>query len=95
VEFASEVNHLATHEYRGSEREAVVHDKRGCGCEAIVGREAGGRTIYTFNQSAKSGALFIEFHVNGDPNRARGYFKNIDGAIVDQFTITAQPPGPR
>jgi hypothetical protein len=50
-------------------------------------------SIYTSNQGAIPGALFIQFHVNGDPNMARGYFKNVNGAIVDQFTITVQSPG--
>ena len=58
--------------------------------------------IYTSDQGAQYGALFIEFHVNGDPNAARGYFKNIRGQVIDQFTITAgsrvvaeaqRPPG--
>jgi Calcineurin-like phosphoesterase len=48
-------------------------------------------SIYTSDQGAKYGALFIEFHVDGKPNAARGYFKNTAGQIVDQFTITAQP----
>lgn len=46
--------------------------------------------IYTSDQNAQYGALFIEFHVDGDPNKARGYFKNIDGEVVDRFTITSQ-----
>jgi hypothetical protein len=29
------------------------------------------------------GALFIEFNVDGNPNKARGYFKTIAGTIVD------------
>lgn len=29
------------------------------------------------------GALFIDFNVDGDPRKARGYFKTIGGAIVD------------
>jgi hypothetical protein len=37
--------------------------------------------------TAEYGALFIEFHVDGDPSKARGYFKNINGQIVDEFTI--------
>lgn len=45
-------------------------------------------SIYTSNQGAKFGALFIEFHVDGDPGKARGYFKNVDGEIIDEFTIT-------
>jgi hypothetical protein len=48
-------------------------------------------SIYTSNQGAIPGALFIQFHVNGDPNMARGYFKNVAGAIVDQFTIVQSP----
>jgi len=47
-------------------------------------------SIYTSDQGARYGALFIKFHVDGDPNKAFGYFKNIDGEVVDQFTITSQ-----
>jgi hypothetical protein len=43
--------------------------------------------IYTSSQGATFGALFIVFNVNGDPHLARGYFKNIKGEIVDDFTI--------
>ncbi len=46
-------------------------------------------SIYTASQNAQFGALFITFHVDGDPFRARGYFKNIDGETVDRFTIHA------
>lgn len=44
--------------------------------------------VYTSNQQAKHGALFIEFNHEGDPTKARGYFKNIDNEIVDTFEIT-------
>jgi Calcineurin-like phosphoesterase len=44
--------------------------------------------IYTSDQHAQYGALFITFYVNGDPNKAHGYFKNINGQIVDEFDIT-------
>lgn len=44
--------------------------------------------IHTSNQGAKYGALFLEFNVDGNPAKARGYFKNINGEVVDQFTIT-------
>ena len=44
--------------------------------------------IYTSNQNAQYGALFITFNVNGDPNKARGYFKTIGGQIVDEFDVT-------
>ncbi len=51
-------------------------------------------TIYTSDQGAQYGALFIIFNVNGDAYRAHGYFKNIDGQIVDEFDILAdsRPP---
>lgn len=45
--------------------------------------------IYTNNQGAQYGALFITFHVDGNPNKARGYFKNIDGQIIDTFEISS------
>ncbi|WP_394840285.1 metallophosphoesterase [Pendulispora rubella] len=45
------------------------------------------------------GALFITFHVDGDPRKARGYFKTVDNVIIDppassgktSFTITRAP----
>jgi hypothetical protein len=36
---------------------------------------------------ADSGAMFIRFHVDGDPNKATGYFKNIQGETIDEFDI--------
>ena len=36
------------------------------------------------------GALFIIFHVNGQPNKSRGYFKDIDGDVIDEFEIESQ-----
>jgi hypothetical protein len=47
--------------------------------------------IYTSNQNAQYGALFITFNVDGDPNKAHGYFKNVGGAIVDEFDVTKGP----
>ena len=46
--------------------------------------------IYTSDQGAKAGALFLTFHVDGDPRKARSYFKNVDGEIVDRFTVHAR-----
>ena len=48
-------------------------------------------TIDTSNQGANYGVLFITFHVDGDPNKGEGYFKNIDGGIIDTFTVVSQP----
>jgi hypothetical protein len=46
--------------------------------------------IYTSDQAATYGVLFITFNVNGDTRKATAYFKNIDGQIIDQFEITVQ-----
>lgn len=46
-------------------------------------------SIYANDQEATHGALFIVFNVDGDPYKARGYFKNVNGEVVDSFTITA------
>lgn len=43
--------------------------------------------IYTSNQDARFGALFLTFHHEGDPKKARGYFKNVAGAVVDEFVL--------
>jgi hypothetical protein len=48
-------------------------------------------SAYTSDQGASYGALFIEFHVDGAPRKASGYFKDIDGDVIDTFTITASP----
>ena len=45
--------------------------------------------IYSADQGAQHGALFIRFHVDGDSSKAVGYFKTIDGDIIDSFEITA------
>ncbi len=34
-----------------------------------------------------AGVMFIDFYVDGDPNKAYGYFKTIDGDVVDEFEI--------
>jgi 3',5'-cyclic AMP phosphodiesterase CpdA len=43
--------------------------------------------VYTSDQKAKFGALFCTFFVAGEPNRARCYFKDIDGRVADRFVI--------
>ncbi|MBN1669649.1 MAG: tyrosine-protein phosphatase [Kiritimatiellae bacterium] len=35
----------------------------------------------------EKGVTFIDFHVDGQPNKARGYFRTVSGQIVDRFTI--------
>ena len=46
-------------------------------------------SIYTTNQGAKFGAQFITFNVDGNPKKARAYFKNISGTTIDSFVIFA------
>jgi hypothetical protein len=41
------------------------------------------------------GALFITFYADGNPNKARGYFKNVKNQTIDQFEVYASgTPGP-
>ena len=68
-----------------------VRDQQRClpatfpyGCKGEWGK------IYTRNQGGTFGALFIVFGINGDPTRAQGYFKNINGQVADTFDITVQ-----
>lgn len=49
-------------------------------------------SIYTTDQGAEPGALFIDFNVDGDTHKARGYFKDIRGRVVDTFTVTSRMP---
>jgi hypothetical protein len=46
-------------------------------------------SIYTMDQGARFGALFITFNVGGNPKKAHAYFKDIGGKVVDPFDITA------
>jgi hypothetical protein len=45
--------------------------------------------IYAEQQGATYGALFITFGYGGDPCRARGRFKAVDGQVVDEFFLTS------
>jgi endoglucanase len=49
--------------------------------------------IYTQNQGAIPGALFITFNEAGDANKARGEFINVNGELIDRFDIRATGPG--
>ncbi|NJN31082.1 MAG: hypothetical protein HC824_12125 [Synechococcales cyanobacterium RM1_1_8] len=40
---------------------------------------------------ADSGALFIDFYVDGDPYKARAYVKTIDGIVMDEYEIVRDP----
>ena len=40
----------------------------------------------------QDGALFIDFHVDGDPYKAHAYFKTVNGELQDEFTWRTQKP---
>jgi hypothetical protein len=44
-------------------------------------------SVYTRDQDANFGALFCEFFVDGEPNRASCFFKDIDGNVPDRFEL--------
>jgi hypothetical protein len=46
-------------------------------------------SIYTTNQGVNYGAQFITFNVDGNPKKARSYYKTISGTTIDNFTIFA------
>ena len=45
--------------------------------------------IYTSDQNAQYGALFITFNYQNDPVKAHAYFKNISNQTIDEFDIKA------
>lgn len=48
-------------------------------------------SIFASDQDANYGALFIIFNAGGDPKKAHGYFKSVDGRIIDEFDVTRSP----
>lgn len=47
-------------------------------------------SISSSKNGANFGALFVEFGVDGDPRLASGEFVDIDGDVVDSFTVVNQ-----
>lgn len=47
-------------------------------------------SVWTDTQGAEDGALFATFHVNGDPRLAHFYFKDVAGAVPDDFMVQSQ-----
>ena len=45
-------------------------------------------SIYTTNQGAHFGALFITFNAGGVARKATAYFKDINNNVIDTYTIT-------
>ncbi len=69
----------------------------GLGGKSVRNQERGGpwwASIYASDQNANHGALFCTFFVNSKPNRARCYFKDIDGNIPDQFELISNVKSP-
>jgi hypothetical protein len=46
--------------------------------------------IYTSDQGANFGALFCTFNIDGQPDRASCYFKDIDGVVPDDFELVSK-----
>ncbi len=46
-------------------------------------------SVYALQQNAQFGALFGVFHDGGDPCRAHFYFKDINGAVIDEFNVVS------
>lgn len=44
-------------------------------------------SVYARDQDADAGAFFCDFFVDGEPNRASCYFKDIDGKVPDRFEL--------
>jgi hypothetical protein len=44
-------------------------------------------SVYARDQDADAGALFCNFFMPGEPNRARCYFKDVDGNVPDRFEL--------
>ncbi|MDH3677655.1 MAG: metallophosphoesterase [Nitrosopumilus sp.] len=80
------VSGIAGHSIRNQDRCLPTTFPYGCNGEWA--------NIYTSDQNANYGALFCTFFVDGKPNKANCYFKDILGSIPDQFTITSLIYGP-
>jgi len=73
------VSGLGGHSLRDQERCLPSTKPYGCNGEWA--------SIYTSNQNANYGALFCTFHIDNDPQKARCYFKDVAGEIVDDYII--------
>lgn len=47
-------------------------------------------SVYTASQEGSYGVFFCTFHIDDDPRKARCYFKNIEGNIIDDFTLESR-----
>ncbi len=98
------MNNFATQSIASTANTLVIEEGRsfafvsGLGGRSIRGQnrydEPWWASVYTFNQDANFGALFCTFFVNSKPNRARCYFKDIDGNVPDQFELISKVKSP-
>jgi len=72
----------------------VVSGIGGKGARSLVRGGDHWACIYTDDQDAVPGALFGEFHVDGDPDLARFYFMNLNGEVVDEYYVRAPDLAP-
>jgi hypothetical protein len=69
-----------------------VRDQERClPAEAPYGCNGEWASIFASQQGATYGAFFVVFNVGGDPTKAHGYFKTVDGDVVDQVDIVRSP----
>ena len=64
----------------------------GLGGHSVRQQQTGGpwwACVATKDKGARPGALFAEFHHQGDPRLARFYFKDVEGRVVDEFVVRA------
>ena len=50
-------------------------------------------SVFTSDQNADYGALFCTFHIDGSPDHADCYFKDIQGRVPDRFTLVSDLSG--
>lgn len=68
----------------------------GLGGQSIRDQKRSGNwwaSVYTSTQGANHGALFGTFNVDGSPNLATFYFKDIGGNIADRFVVQSEAEG--
>lgn len=46
--------------------------------------------IYTATQNAKDGAVFCTYNVENNPRKAKCVFKNVEGTIIDDYTVESK-----
>lgn len=78
-----------------SRRERTKDHEQDSWWSAIYARDAQLRngSLQSTAPQIEDGAFFLVFGIEGDPNKAYGYFKTVDGVIHDEFTWRARSAG--